>query len=1465
MCPRPVPVLVLLACALAPESALLAQPVSRAQLVGNDRGTPGALEPARGVPPALSPWIPWVLRGAERLRCPRLPTGDAQPRAEDEKAAVTENDPSRLCAWPGELRLELGPAGGRFTQSWEVIAESDVPLPGDHERRPIDVRAGARAVAVLENAGAPSVRLPPGRHQVSGAFSWRKLPETLTVPAITGLVSLRLGGRAMPWPRRDEAGTLFLSPSVGGGDAAPSPNESDALEIDVQRKLTDDVPALLTTRLTLRVSGKPREVLLGRSLPAGFVPHAVDSPLAVRLEAEGRMRVQVRPGSWVLTLQARHSTALAEIARPASEGGEWKQGPELWVFEARPQLRVATVEGVPPINAAQSALPEEWRSLPAYLVAVGARLRLVQSRRGDAEPAADQLSLRRQLWLDFDGGGYTARDHITGTLSRSWRLEAGPDLALGRVTLGADAEGDQFITQLAPGGAAGVEVRQSALDLTADSRLRAGRGDLPAVGWQQDFQSVSTTLSIPPGWRLMHAAGADTVDTTWLRRWTLLDLFLVTVVVMATGRLFGRVPALLALLTLVLVVQEREAPAWVWLAVLLGEALVRALPAGRLRKLAKLYRLGAAVCLVVIALPFAVNQARVALHPALEGPQQQSSVPTRHLAGRFPRAAMEPNANSAAPSMAPAPEAERLDEEDQSAAKAGGQLRDRSGLAEAVSGMSALAGLRAADERPVAVKRQRLDTLDPDARIQTGPGIPTWTWRQAQLGWSGPVERGARLTLWLAPPWLVSLLGLAGAALVVVLSLLLLRRALTLFGRWLPGTAAFLLLVSLLGLLPGLGGPGRAYAQQPSSGAFPPREMLDELRKRLLETPPCAPSCASFGRLALEGTPAELRLRLEVNAAADSVVDLPGLAGHWSPASVLIDGQPASVRRDEGGRLWLLVGPGAHQVVLQGPLPDRPGIQIPFGRLRPHAVSASLRGLSLGGLADDGAVGESLELTRTGTVAQPAGEQRSGSSESTAGSLPAFVMVERRLELGHTTEWRVHTRVVRLTPAGAGVVLEIPVLAGEAVLSPEVKVAAGKVQLNMGPDEGERSWSSALAQQPAIHLKAAAATAGYAERWLLDVAPTWHTELSGIPPEHPETPGAGGRRTANLGRVRAFRPWPGETLSIAVTRPSGAPGNTFTIDASHLSLTPGARSSAAQLSLLLRSSRGAVHTLLLPEGATLESFKIDGLSQPAVLQGRRLSVPVTPGSQKVEIAFQDRSGMRTLLRTPEIDLAAPSVNASLEVNLPQQGSDRWVLLVGGPRLGPAVLVWGVMLVLVLVAAFLGRSPLTPLSTRQWVLLAIGLAPLSLGAAATITGYLFALGWRRDRLRTSSPYLHNLAQLLLVLWTVLAVSALFAVVQQGLLSRPDMDIVGNGSSATQLLWSSDRASGPLPRAWVLSLPLLVYHLAMLAWALWLAVAVMRWSMWAWSCFTEGGLWRPLRNPLAAAPVVTAPATAPDDER
>ena len=79
-----------------------------------------------------------------------------------------------------------------------------------------------------------------------------------------------------------------------------------------------------------------------------------------------------------------------------------------------------------------------------------------------------------------------------------------------------------------------------------------------------------------------HASrGVDDVSPTWISRWTLLDLFLVFILALAVGKLWGPWPGAVAMVTFGLIFLEDGAPRWIWLLVFVFEGLVRLLPEGR--------------------------------------------------------------------------------------------------------------------------------------------------------------------------------------------------------------------------------------------------------------------------------------------------------------------------------------------------------------------------------------------------------------------------------------------------------------------------------------------------------------------------------------------------------------------------------------------------------------------------------------------------------------------------------------------------------------------------------------------------------------------------------------------------------------------------------------------------------------------------------------------------------------------
>lgn len=1385
----------------------------------------------KAVPEPLKPWTAWALQGKESAGCPSLYGKDGAPPR---------------CAWPARLDLVLDEKGGKFSQSWHTDAPTFVPLPGDAKRWPLDVKVKGGAAAVIERGGAPGVLLDKGDVTITGVFAWDSLPESLRVPPETALLALTVRGAKVAQPHRDAQGTVWLQKTVVA-------EEGERLEVLVHRQVTDDVPLLLTTRVVLNVAGKNREVLLGKALPPGFVPVSLDAQLPARVEPDGRLRVQVRPGTWTIELVARSDKPTVELRRPAPDG-PWREGDEVWVFDARPSLRLVEVEGVSAIDPQQTSLPDAWKRLPAYPMKVDSVMRLVEKRRGDAEPPPDQLTLTRTLWLDFDGRGYTASDRLTGRLSRASRLEMAAPTVLGRVAIRGR---DQFITNVRE-GATGVEVRQGELDVTADSRVPIGSGDIPAVGWDHDFHKVIASLNVPPGWRLLHASGVDDVPSTWVKHWTLLELFLVLVIAVAVARLFGPSWGALALLTLALTFPERDAPKWIWIGVVVVEALCRAAPEKlvRLRRALVALRVVVAGVLLLVSVPFLVEHVREGIFPGLgqgeissdfgdmEMDNKEGGTGTRAKGeeGSMGRGAPPPPQGALAPAVVDEPAPEKPAEQAQSKQeqKVPADADDRGGK----DGLVDLSKRRPAAPASSAAnawgsklggssyRQFNAEVYDPTSMVQTGPGRPRWTWTRIPLTWSGPVARDQRLHLFLLSPAVNLALALLRAALLVGLVVRVLPFRL---GKLLspPGAGpAAKAAVALLAL-------SAVFAPNVARAEVPPKEVLDDLASRLVAKPECAPRCSAVSRMLLEARGPRLRMRLELQAASAEAVPLPGGA-QWTPETVTLDGRPAAgLLRTEDEQVWLSVPAGAHQAVLDGPLPDRELVQITLP-LKPHHTEARVEGWRLEGLHEDGLVDENLQLTRI---------REAGAAEATLspGVLPPFVRVERTILVG--LNWQVQTRVVRLSPPGSAVVLEVPLLPGESVTTADVRVAGGKAQINMPSQATELAWSSVLAERSPIELKAPEGAA-WTELWRLDVSPIWHVEPKGIPAVHAEA----------SSRIPEWRPWPGESTVLDITRPGGVVGQTVTIDESTYVVQPGLRATDASLRLEMRSSRGAQHVFTLPSGSTLERVTVAGRSIPLRQEGDKVTVPLSPGAQTVELAWRAPSGVTRSFSAPAIDLGAPSVNATTRIVV---SDARWVLFAGGPRLGPAVTFWSLLLVLLVVSVGLARLDLTPLSTPQWMLLAIGLSQIPVPAAAIVVVWLIALGSRRKH-PIDGAVMFNLRQVALLGGTVIALAVLVAAVHQGLLGHPEMQIRGNGSSSRLLVWFEDRAGNVPSSPWFVSLPLVVYRGLMLAWALWLAVSVVRWLRWGYGSFTDGGAWRsspPRPPPPMAPPPMAQPHGAP----
>jgi hypothetical protein len=1309
--------------------------------------------PSREIPAPLRGWEQWATWDDADRVCP-----------------TPYRDPDKpLCFWPSRLTLEMEPTAGRFELEVTVFSESWLPLPGDGTVWPHEVKANGTAQPIVEHVGRPSVKLPAGVFRVEGDYRWSEVPATLAIPKEIGILALTLQGVVVESPAWDAEGNLWLK-----RDGATEQADADFLGIKVYAVLEDGIPLWLRSEIELSVSGKNREEQIGSILPEGWKLAAVDSPIPVAVDDAGRMKAQVRPGKWIVRLDAFRLDNVKEVryapdATPAV-------AEELIGFRADPELRVVEILGAPPVDVSQTTFPERWRNLPVYRWETSSPLRIEERMRGMGSQQPVGLRINRSLWLDENGGGITFRDNIAGQMQQIWRLDTAPGQDLGSVV--SDGQG-LLITRNARNGAAGVEIRSRNLNLEATGRIEH-TGELPASGWQADTDALNVTLNIPPGWRLLALFGADWVRGDWLTAWSLLDLFLLLVFSLAVFRLWGVRTALLALLAFGLSYQEPGAPRYVWLVLLMPLALLRVVPAGWGRRLVNIWKWVAIAALVFLLVPFLARQVQQALYPQLELPEAVQPLSSQ----RFEAVDMQ----TAAPS----------ETADEARAKAA-------------------APLRVAPPKPDSIL-----VYEPNARIQTGPGVPNWTWRVASFGWNGPVMAAQKVR-----PILISLL--VERALTVLRVVLLLALAYILLNArgarplifGLSGRAGLFTL-----LLAGVTLPGHAQ--------LPDRDMLNTLRKRLLERSDAYPHAADIPSISVRLDDRRMIIDADVHAAIRTAVPLPGHFPGWTPTLVLVEGEAQSPVRRDDNYLWVVVPQGVHKVHVEGVLGDAEEWQLRF-TLKPRHITIEAPDWNVNGVRPDGVPEEQIFFIRKSR--STTGEARYDQQE-----FHTVAAIERNLQLG--LAWQVRTIARRLSPPGTAIALRVPLLPGEKVLSANTNVKDSMIEVRLGANDSEFVWESELAMTDQIDLTANT-DATWVERWRLAASPVWNIDISGLAPTF---------EPSNPELVPIWYPWAGEAARLSISRPEAVPGPTVTINSVQHEIALGKRQRISRLDISIRSSLGEDFLVDLPAEAEITSLTQSGRTIPVRRDGTKLIVPLQPGEQSLSVGWKINRSLGLFSAAEQVRLPVPSANIETSMRIPD---DRWILWTLGPLRGPAVRFWSILACALIAAWVLGRIPASPLGSFEWMLLAIGLTQVPLPAALAVVGWLFFLAWRgRPSFLTLPGWGFNLLQVFLIVLTAVTLVIFVGVVAAGLLGSPEMFILGNGSHRTLLRWYQARSGVELPTPGCFAVSIWWYRILMLVWALWLAASLIRWLRWAWDQFSAGGNFRKMgKKALTPPPIPT----------
>jgi hypothetical protein len=1308
--------------------------------------------------------------------------------------SLFDDGDARQCLWPEVLKIDVDGRTGRFSHKWTALVDDWLPLPGSKQMWPGQVTLDGQSVPVLLHNGGPAVYVQAGTVTLEGSFMWGELPETLAIPAITGKIELIVNGSPVPIPFVDGRHHIWLKQP--GSQAGPSGAEN-RLVVNIFRLIEDSVPMRVHNLIRLTVSGESRREDLPPLLPSGVRLLSVKSPLPVKLGEDGQVSVEVKPGQWDLNILTVYHEIPSKLGPAAAPFGK-----EIWVFKAFPHLRMVRLDGLPSVDASQTTLPVQWRRYPAFIASHGDELRLREYQRGTSDSTTDDLVLHREWWLDFDGKGATIRDNITGRLGQRKFLGLDSNTyLLGHLLKNGQ---DQLITQTdkLP---AGLVLEKGPLQVTAVSRIAPLASGVPfALGWNCKFNAASGVVNLPPGWQLLGVKGGTVPEqSTWLSRWSLLDFFLILVISLAVSRLKGRLWGVIFLAGLALTWQEAAAPRYVWLVLIIVLPLLRLLAGGEAGTGSFRYRVvkttyvAALLVLAAASLMFARGQLRTAIYPQLE-PHDSRFVERR-----------------VAPQTV-----------DKLRRKAGGMKRTSPRPERAMMALQEDAEVDRSEEPAYVLPPDRETT------IQTGPPAPGWRWKTVPVNY-GLASGQQTITFWLLSPAANSVSCVVRVAALLMLVFCFFN--VDLIGswrqqRWIRRVAVLAAGIGVLGL------QSQAHADIPSA------DLLSELEARLLKPHPCYPECAAFERAAVSVEELStdnlftIDLEVSVHAVVKTVVPLPYGEDTWFPSEITLDGQalPSMIRRDRS--LFVPVPKGVHTLHVRGRArrPERLRFLFP---LQPYSVSVRAPGWLVSGIDAHHQVPHVLVLTRDRATTASGEASLSQSGRRVAD----YFIVERDLALG--LEWRVTTRLERQVLSGAkpAMTVAVPLISGELVRTQGMTVKDGHVMVDLPAETAAVTWESSLPIVDKLEL-VVPVDSDWAEVWRLTASPFWNINAQGVPTTYldhrPET---------------HWYPRPGESLIINPIRLYPAPGATSTIDAVRVDYTIGEGYNRMMVAADVRTSKGGIQTILPPVDCILRKVQVNGQRLPVSSRSNELSIPLQPGRQTIDVEWHQpvidgQSWIGNILRPklmrlPEVDLSGISHNIDVNFHVPE---NCWLLFAGGPRQGPAVLIWSYLAVIALAAVLLGKFSRTPVKTHQWFLLGCGLVTLDVPTMVMVPAWFVAMSIRRKQ-SPESPLSFNLMQIGLAIWTVLVVMALYRAVQQGLLGTPDMQVIGNGSGRRLLHWTQDRSDKGIAGPWMIVGTLHLYRLFMFAWALWAATRVLTWARWALDGFRSRGWWRKMPLP------------------
>ena len=613
-----------------------------------------------------------------------------------------------------------------------------------------------------------------------------------------------------------------------------------------------------------------------------------------------------------------------------------------------------------------------------------------------------------------------------------------------------------------------------------------------------------------------------------------------------------------------------------------------------------------------------------------------------------------------------------------------------------------------------------------------------------------------------------------------------------------------------------------SYAQYPSDFS------LESLENNYIQSKQCESTCGSTLGLkinAIDWNKKTISFDVPLSASQLTIVELPFNAQSFNWNSFSLNGKSTHALSVVNNKIYVAVPKGVHNLSISATIKNDES-KVALANDPKHFENNS------GVKADLEKIGNNFFIAfENKKIPSEVKDLKAQETMKDIFDKPIY-LINREIFLSE--KWKVRTTITPLlqVPGNKVTSLNVQLLNGENPLNSELQVVDGKVQVSMS--NTAFFWESNLSPTDKLILENK--DKNNLENWTVYNENNWLYSYKGISPI--SSYGDNKYKTIN-----SWSMWPNEKVVLELSLPTALKGQGTNVENLQIKTDWATDPIQYDASFSINTSMGGRYIVKFEDKAT-ESINVvvNGVNVQEKIKDGQLPLDLLAGNNKIRVQF--KTGESKIYHVaPSIKFETPVTNAIFKENL----SGRWLLYASGGDVRPAVLLWGILCTLFIVAGILSKTTKTPLGFISWLLLLLGLSQTSLLSVLIAVGWLVGFSFRDKLLQSTKngdsidANKFNTVQTGLGLLTGVGLITLISMVGAGLLSKPEIFVSGLGSNANYLYWYIQSWDGVTKTPSTLTLPLSAYHGMMLVWAVWLAFSLMSWLKWMWREYSKGGYW------------------------